>query len=73
MTRPFAVGDRVVVRYRLADGRATDALGLLLEASATTLVVEGVRGVEMIEVDAVITAKRVPPAPERRPPRASAP
>jgi hypothetical protein len=69
VTEPFAVGDRVVVRYRLADGRATDALGLLLNASTATLVVDGVRGIETIDVDAVITAKRVPPAPERRSPR----
>lgn len=70
MTEPFAIGDRVVVRYRRPDGLATDALGELLSASATTLVVDGVRGVETIDVDAVIAAKRVPPAPERRSPRA---
>ena len=69
MTEPLTAGDRVVVRYRLADGRATDALVVLLKATATTLVVDGVRGVETIDVDAVVTAKRVPPAPERRSPR----
>lgn len=65
MTEPFAVGDRVVVRYRLPDGRATDALGVLEAATETTLVVEGKRGRETIAVDAVIAAKRVPAAPVR--------
>ncbi|MBN9240622.1 MAG: hypothetical protein BGO97_12990 [Micrococcales bacterium 70-64] len=59
-------GDRVVVRYRIADGRATDALGILLSADAEHLVVDGKRGVERIAVDDVIAAKQVPPAPEPR-------
>ena len=65
-------GQRVVVRYRLPDGRATDALGMLLSATATHLVVDGKRGVETIGVDDVIAAKQVPPPPER-PSRAVAP
>ena len=60
------VGTRVVVRYRLADGRATDALGMLLEATPTHLVVDGKRGVETIAIADVIAAKPVPPAPVRR-------
>ena len=59
-------GMRVVVRYRLPDGRATDALGVLLSATATHLVVDGKRGVETIAVIDVIAAKEVPPAPEPR-------
>ena len=59
-------GDRVVVRYRLPDGRATDALGILLSADATQLVVDGKRGVETIAVADVIAAKDVPPPPARR-------
>ena len=67
MTAPsFRPGDRVVVRYRLPDGRATDALGILLSADETTLVVDGKRGVETIAVSDVIAAKSVPPAPEPR-------
>jgi hypothetical protein len=58
-------GDRVVVRYRLADGRATDALGMLVSATETTLVVDGKRGREVIAVDVVIAAKTVPPEPTR--------
>ena len=60
-------GQRVVVRYRLPDGRATDALGTLLSADATHLVVDGKRGPETIAVDDVILAKEVPPPPVRKP------
>jgi len=60
------VGDRVVVRYRLPDGRATDALGILLSADATELVVDGKRGAETVPVADVMAAKVVPPAPVRR-------
>ena len=67
MTAPsFRAGDRVVVRYRLPDGRATDALGTLLSATETHLVVDGKRGVETIAVAEVIAAKRVPPPPVRK-------
>ena len=59
-------GDRVVVRYRLPDGRATDALGTLLSASASHLVVDGKRGVETIAVDDIVAAKEVPPPPAPR-------
>lgn len=57
---------RVVVRYRLSDGSATDALGTLLSATATHLVVDGKRGLETIAIDNVIAAKQVPPAPQPR-------
>lgn len=59
-------GMRVVVRYRLPDGRATDALGQLLSADETHLVVDGKHGVETIAVDDVIAAKEVPPPPSLR-------
>ncbi len=65
MIEPIEIGQRVVVRYRLPDGRATDALGMLLSADATHLVVDGKRGVETIAVADVIAAKRVPPPPAR--------
>lgn len=60
------VGDRVVVRYRLPTGQATDALGMLVRADATTLVVDGKRGIERIAVVDVIAAKEVPPPPAPR-------
>ncbi|WP_375385990.1 hypothetical protein [uncultured Microbacterium sp.] len=59
-------GMRVVVRYLLPTGQATDALGMLLQADAVTLVVDGVRGIETIAVADVVAAKEVPPPPEPR-------
>lgn len=63
------VGRRVVVRYLLPTGQATDALGELLSADATMLVVDGKRGIERIAVADVIAAKEVPPPPAPRPRR----
>lgn len=60
-------GQRVVVRYLLPTGQATDALGVLISADSQTLVVDGKRGIERIAVSDVIAAKEVPPPP---PPRA---
>ena len=62
------VGARVVMRYRLDDGRATDALGELTTLTATHAVVHTTRGLESVPLDRVIAAKHVPPAPERRRP-----
>ena len=59
-------GHRVVVRYLLPSGQATDALGELLEADAETVVVDGKRGVERIARAAIIAAKEVPPPPAPR-------
>lgn len=64
-----APGRRVVVRYLLPSGQATDALGELLSVDAETAVVDGKRGVERIPRGAVIAAKEVPPPPPRRAPR----
>ncbi len=63
MTPP---GTRVVVRHRLDDGRATDALGFLHASNETHCVIATKRGLETIELAAVIAAKKVPPAPEPR-------
>ncbi len=60
------VGTRVVIRYRLNDGRATDALGELTSVTATHVVVATKRGPETIEVERILVAKQVPPAPTRR-------
>lgn len=61
-------GHRVVVRYLLPSGQATDALGELLSMDAATVVVDGKRGVERIPRGAIIAAKEVqpPPAPRGR-------
>lgn len=68
MIEPLAIrpGMRVVVRYRLPTGQATDALGYLTAATETQLVVDGKRGVETIAVTDVIAAKEVPPPPAPR-------
>ena len=62
-------GHRVVVRYLLPSGQATDALGELLSADDETVVVDGKRGVERIPRGAIIAAKQVPPPPAPRRPR----
>ncbi|MFB8145967.1 hypothetical protein ACFC1W_04385 [Microbacterium sp. NPDC056003] len=59
-------GHRVVVRYLLPTGQATDALGELREADAETVVVDGKRGVERIPRADIIAAKEVPPPPAPR-------
>lgn len=62
-------GRRVVVRYLLPSGQATDALGELLSADDDAIVVAGKRGEERIPRGAVIAAKEVPPPPAPRPRR----
>lgn len=57
---------RVVVRYLLPTGQATDALGELLSADDDSLTVDGKRGAVTIARTTVIAAKQVPPAPARR-------
>jgi hypothetical protein len=59
-------GHRVVVRYMLPTGQATDALGELLSMDAETVTVSGKRGVERISRGAIIAAKEVPPPPAPR-------
>ena len=66
MVRIPVPGTRVVVRYLLPTGQATDALGELLSADVTTVVVDGKRGIERIPTSAIIAAKEVPPPPEPR-------
>lgn len=68
-----APGARVVVRYILPTGQATDALGELLSADAQAVVVDGKRGIERIPRGAVIAAKEVPPPPAPRVRRVSPP
>lgn len=63
---PFAAGTRVVVRYRLPDGMATDALGWVHVSDATHCVIATKRGLETIALDQILAAKEVPPPPARR-------
>ena len=69
LVRLPAPGARVVVRYLIPTGQATDALGELLSADDETVVVDGVRGVERIAVADIVAAKEVPPRPPKRAPR----
>ncbi|WP_062311811.1 putative acetyltransferase [Demequina rhizosphaerae] len=62
MIRLPAPGHRVVVRYLLPTGQATDALGDLVRVTADEVVVETRRGTVHIVGDTIIAAKEVPPA-----------
>lgn len=66
-------GTRVVVRYLIATGQATDALGELLSVDQDAVVVDGVRGVERIAIGDIVAAKEVPPRPDARPRKTSRP
>ena len=58
---PHVVGQRVVVRYRLPDGRATDVLGTCTAWGDDVAVVETGRGTVEIRVADIVTGKPVPP------------
>lgn len=58
----WAPGERVVVRYRLADG-LHDALGDLRETAVDHVVVRTRRGDVRVEASTMVTGKRVPPPP----------
>ncbi len=64
---PYAAGTRVVVRYRLPDGRATDALGWVHVSDATHCVIATKRGLETIALADILLSKEVPPPPASRP------
>jgi hypothetical protein len=65
--RGIPLGSRVVVRYLLEDGRATDALGCLRSRDADRVVIETKRGLETVVLATAIAAKEVPPPPAPRP------
>lgn len=58
----WRVGQRVVVRYRLEDGRH-DALGHLLEVAEDFVVVNTRRGVVKVLAETMVTGKLVPESP----------
>lgn len=66
LLRSLTPGSRVVIRHRLPDGSATDALGELTEIAAMTCTVATRRGDAVVEYRHVIAAKRVPSPPPRR-------
>ena len=63
----LAPGTRVVIRYALESGQATDALGMLVSVTSTHCTVETKRGLETLPIGAIIAAKEVPPPPAPRP------
>jgi len=67
LLRGIPIDSRVVVRYLLADGRASDALGYLRSRDAEHVVVETKRGLDTVALATVIAAKEVPPPPAPRP------
>jgi N-acetylglutamate synthase len=68
---PTWVGRRVVVRHRLPDGSATDALGTLVRADDRHVVVHrDATGTDAVVALAdVVLARTVPPRAVRRPGR----
>ena len=58
----FEVGERIVIRYRLADG-LHDALGEALEVAPTHVTVATRRGPVRVDARTMVTGKRVPPPP----------
>ena len=58
----FAVGERIVIRYRLPDG-LHDALGEALEVAPTHVTVATRRGPVRVDARTMVTGKRVPPPP----------
>ena len=61
----------MVVRYRIAGGGLTDALGLLVDADDGDCTVRTRQADVVIPLELVVAAKEVPPAPPRRPARTS--
>ncbi|MDQ2669238.1 MAG: hypothetical protein M3Y31_01260 [Gemmatimonadota bacterium] len=64
--RRAPMGMRVVIRYGLPDGRATDVLGFVSASDETHVVVASTRGLETVALDTVIASKEIPPPPPRR-------
>ena len=65
--RGIPLDTRVVARYLLPTGQATDALGYLRSRDAEHVVIETKRGPDTVALAAVIAAKQVPPPPAPRP------
>lgn len=63
---PYVVGQRVVVRHLLSDGRATDVLGVCLAWGEESLVLDTDGGHVEIALATVVTGKPVPPRPSVR-------
>ncbi len=58
---PHVVGQRIVVRHLLPDGRATDVLGVCTAWGDGVLTIESLRGPVTVAVADIVTGKPVPP------------
>ena len=63
---PHVVGQRVVVRHLLPDGRASDVLGVCTSWGAETVVIRSDRGPVEVAIADIVTGKPVPPRPSVR-------
>ncbi len=59
------LGERVTVRHRLPDGRATDSVGTLAARDSTSLTLQTRRGQVRVALDSVVVHRVVRPAPWR--------
>ena len=64
--RAWAVGTRVIVRRRLAEGGYSDVLGDLLTVDDDGVRVTTRRGVVHVPAAEIAIGKPIPPAPARR-------
>jgi hypothetical protein len=64
--RTAPMGMRVVIRYRLPEGMATDVIGFVSASDDTQVAVASRRGLETVTLDTVIAARAVPPPPAGR-------
>ena len=64
--RQWQVGERVVVRFRVAAGGYSDALGELLRVDTSGLEVSTRRGPVSVPAADIVLGKRVPPPPPPR-------
>ncbi len=55
------VGQRIVLRHRLADGRASDVLGVCLRWGRDSVLLDTERGVVAVALTTIVTGKPVPP------------
>lgn len=62
----FSPGQRVVIRFSLADGSATDALGQVSEVDERAVTVDTPRGPVAVPRGDILLAHEVPPPPQRR-------
>lgn len=63
---PHVVGQRVVVRHLLPDGRATDVLGVCTSWGPATVMIRSDRGPVEVAIADIVTGKPVPPRPSVR-------